>query len=387
MTSPHQGAPHAPSVPSVIEPQGLEQLFAALLRRNYKLVGPTLRDGTITYEEISSPSDLPAGWTDEQQPGMYRLKTRDDNAVFGYAAGPQSWKRILYPSVLRLWQAHRKGGKVEVTVDKPAEEPRYAFIGVRACELQAIGIQDKVFLHGNYVDPNYQLRREHNFIVAVNCTAPAGTCFCASMDSGPRAKGGYDIALTEVILGTEHYFVATAATKFGTEVLGEVECRPANEKQVTAAEAAINAAAENMGRTIDTTDIRQLLNRNFENPRWETTAARCLACANCTMVCPTCFCHNIEDVSDLTGEVAERWRKWDSCFTTAFSYIHGGSVRYSPAARYRQWLTHKLSTWHDQFGTSGCVGCGRCITWCPVGIDITEEVRAIRDKDHSREEV
>ena len=80
----------------------------------------------------------------------------------------------------------------------------------------------------------------------------------------------------------------------------------------------------------------------------------------------------------LYGARAERWRKWDSCFTLDFSYIHGGSVRTSAAARYRQWLSHKLATWIDQFGSSGCVGCGRCITWCPVGIDITEEVAAIR---------
>jgi Fe-S oxidoreductase len=97
------------------------------------------------------------------------------------------------------------------------------------------------------------------------------------------------------------------------------------------------------------------------------------------MVCPTCFCTTVEDVSDVTGDHAERWRRWDSCFTLGFSYIHGGSIRNSGKARYRQWMTHKLASWIDQFGTSGCVGCGRCITWCPVGIDITEEARAIRD--------
>jgi ferredoxin len=86
----------------------------------------------------------------------------------------------------------------------------------------------------------------------------------------------------------------------------------------------------------------------------------------------------VTDTTDLTGAVSERTRVWDSCFTASFSYVHGGSVRATIRSRYRQWLTHKLATWFDQFGTSGCVGCGRCITWCPVGIDITEEAAAIR---------
>jgi len=138
-----------------------------------------------------------------------------------------------------------------------------------------------------------------------------------------------------------------------------------------------------MGRTIDTTDVKSLLYRNSENSRWLETAKRCLTCANCTMVCPTCFCTTIEDVTDLTGKEAERRRKWDSCFTLDFSYIHGGNIRSSAASRYRQWLTHKFAYWQDQFGTYGCVGCGRCITWCPVGLDITEEINSINETEKS----
>ncbi|MBZ0254314.1 MAG: 4Fe-4S dicluster domain-containing protein, partial [Candidatus Methylomirabilis sp.] len=133
-----------------------------------------------------------------------------------------------------------------------------------------------------------------------------------------------------------------------------------------------------MGRSLNTDGVKELLYANAEHPRWAETAERCLSCANCTMVCPTCFCSTVEDVSDLSGEAAERRRKWDSCFTMDFSYLVGGSVRGSGAARYRQWMTHKLGSWIDQFGTSGCVGCGRCIAWCPVGIDITEEAEALR---------
>ena len=170
-------------------------------------------------------------------------------------------------------------------------------------------------------------------------------------------------------------------TEAGAEVLSAIPHQQANETEERTADEIVNQTALSMGRKMDTTGIKELLYRNYEHPRWDDVAARCLTCANCTMVCPTCFCTTVEDVTDLSGEHAERWRKWDSCFTADFSYIHGGSVRATPKSRYRQWLTHKLATWIDQFGESGCVGCGRCITWCPVAIDLTEEVRVIRESE------
>ncbi len=164
-------------------------------------------------------------------------------------------------------------------------------------------------------------------------------------------------------------------------MLSALPHRAATAAEVGAAEAVVARTAESMGREMRADDLHDLLMRNLSHPRWDDVAARCLSCANCTMVCPTCFCTSVEDSSDLTGTETSRSRRWDSCFTMDFSYIHGGSVRSSTKSRYRQWMTHKLATWVDQFGSSGCVGCGRCITWCPVGIDITEEVRAIRDSE------
>jgi ferredoxin len=363
--------------PFVIERDDLQRLIDSLITGGYRVAGPVLRDGAIVYDDLTSVADLPAGWTDEQEGGAYRLRRRGDDALFGYNVGPHSWKKFLHPPAVRLWQADRSPDGMHITPETKTSG-KFAFIGVRSCELHAIAVQDRVFLGDRFSDPVYRGRREDVFIVAVNCGQAGGTCFCVSMNTGPRAQSGFDIALTEVLEPGRHYFVAEAGTEKGAELLDAIPHREAQNAETHKAEDVSANAARQMGRTLDTSGIKELLYGSYEHPRWDDVASRCLACANCTMVCPTCFCTTVEDVTDLTGDHAERWRKWDSCFTGDFSFIHGGSVRPSIKSRYRQWLIHKLGTWIDQFGASGCVGCGRCITWCPVAIDITEEVRAIR---------
>ncbi len=363
----------------------------ALQGKGYRLVGPTIRDGAVVYDEIERLADLPAGWKDAQAPGRYRLERRNDEALFGYTVGPQSLKRYFLPPTLRLLRARREGSGFIVMTHEPGEPgeraeggrgdaplAKLALLGVRACDLAAIDVLDRVLRQGDHADPHYASRREGIFIVAVNCTVPGGTCFCASMETGPRATEGFDLALTEVLTDGEHRFIVEVGSEPGSTLLSRVEARRANQQDIAAAEAAMEAAAGRMGRALDTREVKKLLYESAEHARWDDVAKRCLSCANCTMVCPTCFCTTVEDVTDLTGSRAERLRRWDSCFATAFSYIHGGSIRPSVKARYRQWMTHKLASWIDQFGTSGCVGCGRCITWCPVGIDITEEAAAMR---------
>ena len=358
----------------------IDELFALLKQQGFDLVGPTVRDNAIIYDHIECLNDLPVGWGDEQDAGKYGLVRRGDGALFGYVVGPHSWKKFLHPPILSLWKVIRENSKY--TIEPNSEEPRkHAFIGVRSCELHAISIQDRVFSDGDYIDPSYKDRRAKIFIVAVNCAVTGGTCFCASMQTGPRTTSGFDIALTEIIEAEQHYFVAEVGTERGQQLLDNIGAERANEEQLQKNEALMREATQRMGRQIDTRGIKELLYRNDANPRWDNAAARCLTCANCTMVCPTCFCVTVNDYTDLTGTTAERVRRWDSCFNIDYSYIHCGSVRTSAKARYRQWMTHKLASWIDQFGTSGCVGCGRCITWCPVGIDITEEAAAIRASD------
>ena len=364
----------------VIGAEHLSQLIAAIAKRGYQLFGPVIREGAIVYDRLHSAEDLPRGWKDEQEAGKYRLERRTDQAYFGYNAGPHSWKKFLHPPVQHLWTCTQDGGGFHLVPEVPAAVKR-AFIGVRPCELRAIAVMDKVLAGGTYVDPAYKTNRENLLIIAVNCAQAAGTCFCASVKAGPQAVSGYDLALTEMLEAQRHDFLLEVGTAQGSELVQELPYREASANDLELAEQILSETRAHMGRTLEVAGLQELLYRNYENPRWDSVAARCLTCANCTMVCPTCFCTTVEDVTDLAGNQAERWRKWDACFALDFSYIHGGSVRSSPKSRYRQWITHKLAAWVDQFGEIGCVGCGRCVTWCPAGIDITAEVRAIRDSE------
>ncbi|HZY92057.1 MAG TPA: 4Fe-4S dicluster domain-containing protein [Thermoplasmata archaeon] len=354
--------------------------FPTLLRSvqdaGYRVVGPTVRDGAIVYGDILSVDDLPIGWTERQEAGQYRLERRTDEALFGYVVGPHSWKKYLFPARERLWTAHRTGTSFDVLPPEVDAKP-FAFLGVRACEIAAIGVQDRVF-NGAIADPGYHRRREGLFTIAVQCGQAGGTCFCVSMKTGPGVREGYDLKLTEIVEPGSHRFLVEVGTPAGADVLSRVPTQPADDADETTASEIVSRTAASMGRTMDARGLRELMANHLEHPQWEIVAQRCLSCTNCTMVCPTCFCNTTEEVPDLSAETVERWRRWDSCFNGDFSRLHTQSVRKTTMSRYRQWLTHKLGTWHDQFDVSGCVGCGRCITWCPVGIDLTEEVAALR---------
>lgn len=352
----------------------LQLLIEALRARGYRVIGPKISQGAIVHEELHSTAELPRGWTEEQSGGTYRLKRRDDDAWFGFNVGPQSWKQYLFPAEVAVTRAAQSSDGWQFS-DVADEAPPFAFLGVRACDLAAIGVQDRTFLHGHYVDPIYRRRREQAFLIAVNCTQAATTCFCTSLGTGPRCTAGHDLALTELPEG----FVVETGSTLGGEILATLPTEAAEPAQVTRAEVASEQAARQISKHLDTSGIRDLLLGSLEHPRWSEVATRCLSCTNCTMVCPTCFCSSVQEVADLDVQQVERVRQWDSCFNVDFSYLNGGPVRSSIRSRYRQWLTHKLASWIDQFGVSGCVGCGRCITWCPVAIDLTEEVAALRE--------
>jgi ferredoxin len=368
----------------VLDVDGLDLLIAALGDDGWRVLGPTVRDGAVVPGPLSGVADLPRGVGDDQQPGRYRLRDRGDEALFGFASAAMSWKPVLFPPQHLLWRGTRTADGF--TAEQTSEPPdRQALVGVRPCDLAAIAVHDRVLAQRwkarPAADPDYEARRHAVFVVVVVCGAPASTCFCADLGSGPAPRGdlGYDLALTEVLDDGGHRFVVRVGSEAGARLLAAVPTRPADAVDEQAADDVVEAATAAMRRgRLDTAGLPALLDAEVEHPHWDDVATRCLACGACTAVCPTCFCTSVQDVTDLTGTTAERWRVWDSCFSAGFSYVHGGPVRSSTKARYRQWLTHKLGTWPAQFDTSGCVGCGRCLTWCPVGIDITAEVDALR---------
>ncbi len=363
---------------AVIDAPGLDILIRVLSESGYDTRGPVVRDGAIMPGAVTGVADLPAGYRDDQAPGHYRLERKGDSALFSWAVGPGSWKAEFFPPTQEVWRATVDG---TVTFSEPDHRPQpMAVIGARPCEVVALDVLDRVLRRGQAPDPRYAARRDGAFIVAAECGVPAGTCFCTSMGTGPGADTGFDLALTELGDGAHQRYVVRVGTERGAEVLSQLPTVIASDADLEARSQVLASAVGTMTRGIRTEGLPGLLARNLEHPRWDEVADRCLACGNCTLVCPTCFCSDVRDTTSLTGDIS-RQRSWASCFDLDHSYLHGGPVRASTSSRYRQWLTHKLSTWWDQFATSGCVGCGRCIAWCPVGIDLTEEVAAIARSD------
>ena len=349
-----------------------QSLIDLLHTHGYQVLGPVVRNETVNWAPIQHPEDLPKGWRDHQQPGHYRLEQTEGSDFFGIVHGPESLKRQTFAPKEHLLTIERKKPGFRVAPTQPTSE-RTAVIGIRACDLAGLGIQDHIFMTGRFPDPYYQERRKNLFLIAVNCTRAHDTCFCASMGTGPRAHIGFDLVLTESDSG----FSIQAGTVEGQTILDALALSPASAEHLQEDDCRINACAAGQSRSIPQQQLPQALYDAHDHSQWDVVASRCLACTNCTMVCPTCFCHTVEETPDLSLQRSNHVRLWDSCFTSNHGYIHGKNFRPTIKDRYRMWLTHKVASWIDQFGMSGCVGCGRCITWCPVGIDLTEEIHAL----------
>ncbi len=352
----------------------LPTLVARLMALGYQCLGPAVENGAIVMRELDAPDALPRGLQAEQAPGHYRVTQDPQNRYFAWANGPQAIKPQAFAPTESLWRAERDAaGTLQFAVVVP-DAPAQALIGVRACDLAALAVQDAHFLREGRRDAHYAQRRERLFLVAVQCAEPAATCFCASTGDGPTPTVGYDLALAELAEG----FMVEAGSDKGASVLDALNLSAATPQQIDAARQQGQAAADAQTRSVPArNNLRDVLMGRLGHPHWDTVAARCLACGNCTAVCPTCFCHAEIDTPALDGQSSRHERIWDSCFGESHGHLHGFNVRSDIKSRYRQWLTHKLATWHDQFGRSGCVGCGRCIAWCPTGIDLTEEVAAL----------
>jgi sulfhydrogenase subunit beta (sulfur reductase) len=361
-----------------IRKENLKAVFE-ILQERYRMIGPRVEKGTVVLAEISF-ADIPAGYRDRQGAGTYRLEEQRAEGVFTFLPGPDSFKKFLHPSSEKLFAFRKTARSVVVEIEEKEEKPM-AFVGVRACDLAALGLLDKVFLEGPVREQGYERRRKDIFIVAVNCLQPGENCFCDSMGTGPEAKDGFDLAITEI----PGSFLIEAGSEKGERVLEKLSHEETQESDLVEKKAGIARCRKMIKKSMKTGDLPGIIYRNLEHPRWAEIAAKDLECGNCTMVCPTCFCNSSFDTlstSSITGNFREfsglRKRTWDSCFSKNFARVHGGNFRPTRKARYRHWMTHKLAYWIDQFGKPGCVGCGRCITWCPVGIDITHELEELR---------
>lgn len=363
---------------SFIEAGRLDDLLGALRAQGREILGPVVADGAIITAPIASAAELPFGWQTTPSPGRVRLERRspaDPRAgrAFDHTTSWSGIKPFTFPArVDALSFEPDAGGRLTVRVEAAPSAPM-AIIGARACDLAALAVHDRVLLGGPAADPDYAARRSDLFVVAVECALAGATCFCTSMGTGPEVTGGADVILSELADG----FVARAGSPAGERLLAALELGDPTAAQEGTAAAQVAATRASMGNAVVADGLPERLLANLDHPRWAEVAERCLACGNCTLVCPTCFCTAPTIRSDLDGVASTVERRWDSCFTEGFAQVAGGNFRPEHRDRYRQWLTHKFGTWWEQFGSSGCVGCGRCIAWCPVGIDVREELAVI----------
>jgi ferredoxin len=364
----------ASATPRWLPHADLQRLIDALRGGGHRVLGPVVRENALHWGDVERVADLPVGWHDEQAPGHYRLEHGAGGAVFGVVSGHAGVKPHVFTPHEVLFEIAGDGpGRVFDARPRIPRSERIALLGVRSCDLAALAIQDRIFLRDRFPDPHYAARRSGLFLIAVGCTRTVSTCFCASTGTGPAPRAAHDVALTEL----EDGFVVRAGSDAGLAFVAALALAPAPESALALERAGFAAAEASMQRSLPVEGLRDRLYANLDHPRWDDVAARCLSCGNCTMVCPTCFCHDVRDEPSLDGRESLRTRSWSSCFDRDHAQVHGMNFRPHVRERYRQWLVHKLAGWVDQFEVSGCVGCGRCIAWCPAGIDLTEEVAAL----------
>jgi sulfhydrogenase subunit beta (sulfur reductase) len=355
--------------------QDFNRLIQFLMDKGYRCIGPVLRDAAIQYLPITDAGDLPKGAELQQAPAVYQIDQGQSERLFSWANGPSALRPILFPAHETLWQAQRdQSGVLKFSPGAVDMEPT-AVIGVKGCDLAAMQLQDQHFLTPGSEDPQYKKRRDSILLIGVDCSHPSATCFCASTGDGPEVSTGFDLAMSELDDG----FILRAGTELGAELLRSLGLSPASDDQIQRSDEQNRSAVATQTRQLPDADLHRLLFERPYHPYWKQIAERCTACGSCTSVCPTCFCFSEHAETSLDASSSQQIREWSSCFIPGHSTFCNHPVRTDIATRYRQWATHKLAGWYEQFGRSGCVGCGRCISWCPVGIDITQAAASVAD--------
>ncbi|WED24356.1 4Fe-4S dicluster domain-containing protein [Vibrio sp. JC009] len=362
-----------------LERSSFNSLFEVLASQGYKIMGPVVRDGAIVFNAVTSAKALAFSVHDEQKAGSYQLVSDNSCRYFNWHHGPQALKPFLFKPEQLLWVCDSADNDLNFRSGL-SEPENIAVIGVRACDLAALALQDKHFLHGEHQDPFYQKQREKMLIIAVNCSDSGEHCFCVSTHSGPEVRFYYDLLIDELADG----FVLKAGSEKGLKILDELKLQDCTEVQLKLADAQRKTAAISQTRSLPAPEELMKLSQILPERYWLEAAETCLSCGNCTLVCPTCFCSKQVVVNRINengeGIQSSHIRVWDSCFSLEHAHIFGKNFRSDTASRYRQWMIHKLVNWQTQYGRHGCVGCGRCIAWCPAGIDFLQQVHLLMEQ-------
>jgi len=277
-------------------------------------------------------------------------------------------KKALLPQKEKLFE-FKKDGKRTSAEHLFSYQKKIVF-GIRPCDLNAVLVNDRVFLHFGINDSFYEHNRKHVLFIALQCTKAGENCFCTSL--GTNKPKGFDLLLTPMENG---FFVETGSAE-GKKILKQF---PSFFSETKKKKPNYRIVCKN---SIPKKDWHALLEKQFNNPVWKRTAERCLSCGSCTQVCPTCFCFSVEDsFNDFSLRDSARYRELDSCFLLQFSRVAGGLIfREARDARLKQFVNHKYDYFPKNHGVIGCVGCGRCISACPVKISISEILNAVAGK-------
>jgi sulfhydrogenase subunit beta (sulfur reductase) len=315
--------------------------FVRNLLRVYRVGGPVETNGHFAFKTIREPAELRLDYPTTILPP----------------------KKFLLPPKETLFEFDNAQG---LQIKPPRPEPRTVVFGVHTCDLHAIRMLDHVFDSG-HPDPNYNNRRRQTLIISIECLSPCDEhSFCKSMGT-LSAEEGFDLHLTDI---GDRYTI-DIGTEAGEKLLEHAPARNANPDDIHKLNSVLSEKWPKFPYRLDfdVSELPSLLNMNMQSPLWNELGERCLACASCTNVCPTCFCFDINDDIGFDQKHGQRTRVWDSCQLDDFATVAGGhNFRKSRALRQRHRFMRKGKYILETHHFLGCVGCGRCARACLVDI-------------------
>jgi len=256
---------------------------------------------------------------------------------------------------------------------QPPKPPEILILGVRPCDGRALAFQDRIFLEKNhgFVDPMYKQRREAAIVVAQACDRPERNCFCTSVGGDPSSPEGSDVLMTP----TSDGYILEGTSDRGEKFLNGPDTSDlmtdATGDRLKERDRIHESNRQRVPRKVETGNIKEKLEGNFDNPYWMELGRQCLGCGICTFLCPSCHCFDIQD--ERTAEGGRRFRVWDTCQFLEYTQHAGGhNPRPEKGHRIRNRVYDKFKYTVDAFGMVSCVGCGRCSSLCPEAIDMVE---------------